>query len=142
MDWKRYVLAFAAFVVLTFAFAAPWHLWLFKEVYDRLGAYTRAEPIFALGLLSIVLEGIVFVSLYARLRSNGHPAAEGATFGLLMGVFMGAYGALAVGAKMTVSSLPLWLLLEGSAFLIQFTLVGVVVGLICGRRLVTRPARF
>ena len=86
---SEFWLATASYLVLTFIFAAGWHLVLFKDVYARLGVFTRARPIIPLGILSMVLQAVVVAYLYPFFYRGGPPPLEGATFGLLLGVFMG-----------------------------------------------------
>lgn len=128
------ILAALGYIILTFAIAASWHLVLFKPVYDELAIFTRKEPIIPLGVLSILLQSIVFAYLYPRCFKGERPAVDGLKFGFVMGVFLGSYAVLADGAKFNVSSLATWLGLEGVYYLLQFSIVGVVFGLIYGKR--------
>lgn len=85
---NKTVLAALAYVFISFALAAPWHLVWFKRLYDDLGMYNRAEPIIALGVGSMVVQGLVMALLYPRQYQGGHPVVEGLRFGLLMGLFL------------------------------------------------------
>lgn len=133
MNKKKFVLATIGYIIVTFVIAAGWHLVLFKVVYDELGIFTRNEPIFALGFLSMIFQGIVLAFIYPRCYKGDRPVIEGLKFGLLMGIFMGSYAVLAVGAKQRVSSLSTWIILESIYFLLQFGVVGIVIGLIYGK---------
>lgn len=134
MSTRRAVLAALGYIVITFFIAATWHLVLFKSVYEDLAIFTRREPIIPLGVASILLQSAVFAYLYPRYARGGHPALEGLKFGVVMGVFLGSYAVLADGAKFNVSSLGTWLGLESVYYLLQFSIVGVVFGLIYGTR--------
>lgn len=134
MGTRRAVLAALGYIVLTFFIAATWHLVLFKSVYDELGIFTRKEPIIPLGVASVILQSVVFAYLYPRYTRGEHPALEGLKFGVVMGVFLGSYAVLADGAKFNISSLATWLGLESIYYLLQFSIVGVVFGLIYGTR--------
>ncbi len=125
-------LAAASYLILTFLIAAVWHLALFKNVYVRLGVFTRPRPIIWLGLLSMVLQAVVVAYLYPRYYGGGAPLAEGATFGLLLGVFMGTNAVLAEAGKNQVASLRTWIVLEGVYYLLQFIVVGAVIGMVYG----------
>ena len=129
---SEFWLATASYLVLTFIFAAGWHLILFKDVYARLGVFTRARPIIPLGILSMVLQAVVVAYLYPFFYRGGPPPLEGATFGLLLGVFMGSNAVLGEAGKNEVGSLSTWLTLEGVNYLLQYTVVGLVVGLVYG----------
>jgi len=129
---SKFWLAAASYLVLTFIFAAGWHLALFKSVYARLGAFTRPQPIIWLGILSMVLQAAVVAYVYPFFYRGGAPITEGAIFGLLLGVFMGSNAVLAEAGKNQVGPLRTWIVLEGSYYLLQFTVVGLVVGVVYG----------
>lgn len=130
MNPKKFLAAFANYLVIVFVVATGWHLGLFKEVYANSGV--RAEPLLNLGLLSMILQGLVMSYLYPIYYRGGSPATEGLEFGLLMGIFMGSYGALAEAGKFDVGSVSNFIFYEGAFFLLQFSLVGVAIGLVYG----------
>jgi hypothetical protein len=130
---SKFWLAAASYLVLTFIIAAGWHLALFKNVYARLGAFSRPKPIIALGLLSMVLQALVVAYLYPLFYRGGTPLATGALFGLLLGVFMGSNAVLAEAGKAQISPLGTWIVLEGVYYLAQFTVVGAVIGVVYGQ---------
>jgi len=129
----RFWIAAASYIVLTFIIAAGWHLALFKRVYARLGAFTRPQPLIALGLLSMILQAGVVAYLYPLFYRGGNPLWTGACFGLLLGIFMGSNAVLAEAGKNEVGSLRTWISLEGVYYLVQFVIVGMVIGLVYGR---------
>ena len=131
---KKFLLAWGVYVVLTFAIAASWHLAIFKEVYDHLGIYTRKEPIIALGVLTMVIQGTVMAYLYPLYYRGGKPLRQGALFGVIMGAFLGSYAVLADAAKNEVSSLSTWIALESVYYILQFAVVGAAIGLIYGEK--------
>lgn len=131
-NMKKFVLAFFAYLVLVFIIATVWHLVLFKETY--LNANLRAKPIFQLGILSMLVQATIVAYLYPRLAKEGSSAKEGLKFGLLLGVLLGSYGVLAEAGKYDVGPLSTFLLYEGAFFIIQYAIVGVVIGLIYGKR--------
>ncbi len=47
------------YLLITFPLAFVWHLVLFKETYERLGSYSRQEPIVAFGFGAILRQGVV-----------------------------------------------------------------------------------
>ncbi len=54
-----------AYLVVSFALGATWHMVFFKEYYRKLAIYSNIEnPRFSFGLTSMVLQGIVFAYLY------------------------------------------------------------------------------
>ncbi len=133
MDAKKFVLAVIAYIIITFAVAASWHLVFFKGLYDQLAIFTRKEPLIPLGIVSIVMQALVLAYLYPAFYKSGSPAGEGLKFGLLIGVLMASIAVFAEAGKQNVSSLSTWLAFESVYYLLQFGLVGVVVGVIYGK---------
>src|SRR5262245_54983133 len=83
MDGRKYVLAVIAYIVVTFAVAASWHLVFFKDLYDQLAIFTRKEPLIPLGLVSILTQALILAYLYPVFYKGGGPAKEGLKFGLI-----------------------------------------------------------
>ncbi len=133
---KRFALATVGYVVASFALAAPWHLMLFHEKYVAMGAFSRGEPIMPFGVLAMVLQGIVFAYFYPlfyRHKGGGHPVFRGIQFSLFMGLTVWTVMVLATAAKFKIEPVVDFVLL-GTAFqLLQFILVGAVIGLIYGK---------
>ena len=130
---KKFIFAFVAYVVITFVMAAGWHLGVFASVYERLGVFTREQPIIALGVLSMFIQAGVVAYLYPRFYRGGSPVKTGALFGLLLGLFMGSNAVLAEAGKNNVGSITTWILLEGAFYVVWPILVGIAVGLIYGK---------
>ncbi|ALA56879.1 membrane protein of unknown function [Nitrospira moscoviensis] len=106
MDKKPYWLAVLAYVVCTFLIAAPWHLVIFKPLYDELAIFSRREPIIPLGLLSMLIQGLILSYAYPLFAQGTHSAGTGARFGLLVGILFSSIAVIAEAAKHTVTSLP------------------------------------
>lgn len=130
MQNKVYWSAVGASVLCTFLIAAPWHMMLFKPVYDELAIFTRQEPLIPLGLASMLMQGLVLSYLYPLFAQGRHSVKTGATFGLLMGVLLASSAVFAEAGKQNVTSLPTWLTLETGYYLLQFAVVGAVMGAI------------
>lgn len=133
MNIKKFTMMAVTYVVLTFIIAAGWHLFLFKDMYDQLGIFTRKEPIIPLGIASMIMQALALAYLYPLFFKGGSPVKEGLKFGLLIGVLMASIAVFAEGAKQQVSSLTTWLIFESVYYLLQFSLVGLAIGLIYGR---------
>jgi hypothetical protein len=135
MPGRRALLAFFGYLIVTCALGFVWHLVLFEGLYRKLEIYSRLDdPIFALGLLSMAIQGVVLTALYPRFQAGGPPLWEGLRFGLWMGLFFGSGSVVAEVAKQRVTSLPLWFALAGTFTLIHFTIVGLLFGAIYSRR--------
>jgi hypothetical protein len=80
------------------------------------------------GILAMLLSIFVLAVLYAMLYRSGSGAAEGARFGALIGLFavgsfvLHNYVNLNIGLKLSLE--------QALAYFIQWTLVGLVIGLI------------
>ena len=133
MDAKKFVLAVIAYIIVTFAVAASWHLFFFKDLYDQLAIFSRKEPLIPLGIVSIVLQALILAYLYPALYKGGSPAKEGLKFGLLIGALMASIAVFAEAGKQNVSSLSTWLVFETAYYLLQYSLLGVIIGLIYGK---------
>ena len=81
-----------------------------------------------LGALAMLISMVVLAILYARLYRAGFGLTDGAAFGALIGIFVvGAfvvhnYVNLNIGATLTIAA--------AIAYLIEWTIVGIVMGLI------------
>lgn len=138
MDMKKYGLAVLAYVACTFFIAAPWHLVLFKPVYDELAIFTRKEPLIPLGLVSMLMQGLVLSYLYPLFAQSKYSIKTGASFGVLMGVLLASSAVFAEAGKQNVTALSTWLMLESVYFLLQFSVVGAIMGAIYAKG---EPAR-
>lgn len=136
---KKTVLAALAYVLISFALAAPWHLVWFKRLYEDLGMYNRTEPIIALGVGSMVVQGVVMALLYPRQYQGGHPVVEGLRFGFLMGLFLFSISTMANAAKIRVAPMSVFFGVQAIFHALQFAATGVAIGLIFGRLPGVRP---
>jgi len=129
---KKFILSFFAYLILVFIIAVTWHVALFNEQYLNFGM--RKEPLFQFGILSMIIQGLIAAYIYPKIANENSPVAEGLKFGLLIALFMGSYGVLAEAGKYDVGSVSSYILYEGSFFIIQYTIVGIVLGLIHGKK--------
>lgn len=129
MTDRRFLLRAAAYVLVTFPLAYLWHLVAFRGLYERLGYFSREEPIVALGFLAIVTQGLVLAGLFPLFRRSGG-IGEAVTFGLIMGLFLWTSQVLAAAAKHPIEPLATWLAIETPYFAIQFGLFGLALGLL------------
>jgi hypothetical protein len=132
MNAKKFTLATLGYVVVTFALAFPWHLIWFKDSYHSLGVYNREHPIFAFGIGSMVLQGLILAYLYPFFNKGTRPIFTGIRFGLLMGVFLWSVSVLALAAKVNMTSLSTFFTLSSLFHLIQFVVAGAMIGWIYG----------
>lgn len=128
---NRSLLLGLTYLALTFPIAAVWHLGLFPQAYAA--PSLRAQPLFAMGILSTVVQAIVVAYLFPRLHRGGSPLREGLRFALILGSFIASYGVLAEAGKFEVGSTGSWVLYEGAFFVVQWIVIGIALGLVYQR---------
>ena len=121
---KRHILAVIGYIAATFATQATSHFLLFREHYAAV-SYMKSEPVFALGITSMIIQGIVISVVFANSRFSGKTLFDALKLTWLFGVFLVSYIGLAEAAKYAVPSIPSWIGVEFLAGAIQFTLAGV-----------------
>ena len=124
-----YALAVLAFVIATFSIQATSHFAINIAHYAAI-EFVRTDPIMELGFLTMVVQGAILAYIYPFFYRPGSPILQGLKYGLLMGLFLGSYIALAEPAKYAAPSVSEWIVTEGLASLAQFSLYGVLVGFI------------
>ena len=126
---KRHVLAVLAYVVATFITQAASHFGINAGHYAAVN-YMRKDPIFPLGILTMLIQGAVLSYLYARTARPKGSIAGAIEFAWMSGMVLVSYIALGEAAKYQVPSITSWLLMEGMAGFVQFSLYGILLGLI------------
>ena len=129
-------LSILAYFVVSMAVAYPWHMVIFHEKYAAMGAFTRSEPIMPFGILSMFLQGAVFAYFYPlfyRHKGGGSPVQRGLQFGLFLGLTVYTTMVFATAAKFEIEPVLDFLVLGTGFQIIQFSLVGMAIGLIFGR---------
>jgi hypothetical protein len=129
MNWKRTATGTAAYTLVTFPLAVVWHVLMFEEQYRRFG-YFDGEPSFALGLLTIVIQGLLLSAMYPRFRTAGPAIVRGLTFAAVIGAFFWTSHVLAFIAKQTLQSPSLFVVMETFYLLLQFGIFVVLIGLV------------
>lgn len=122
-------LAFAAYVLPSFPIAYVWHLVAFAPSYHALAIY-RADVIIPFGLLSMLIQGAAFAWVYPRaFADRTRWLGNGIRYGLALAVVSWSYTTLAVAAKNVMTSVPAYLTLETGFTVVQFAVVGPLIGL-------------
>src|SRR5215471_2672009 len=127
---RGFWLGVAAYLVPTFPIAYAWHLVWFAPSYEALGIY-RADPIIPFGLISMLIQGVIFSWGYPRLfPGRGGPIwRPGLLYGAALAVLSWSFTTLAVAAKNIMGSVPLYVVLETGFTLLQFAIVGPLIAL-------------
>jgi hypothetical protein len=127
---RSFWLGLAAYLVPTFSIAYIWHLVAFAPAYHDLAMY-RDDVIIPFGLLSMIIQGVIFSWAYPRIFPDRGRAVlqTGLIYGLALAVLSWSFTTLAVAAKHVMTSVPSYVALETSFTLIQFAVVGPLIAL-------------
>lgn len=124
---KRLLVGTLLYTAATFATQAVSHFGINRAHYAAVG-FLRPEPIFALGIFSMLLQGAILTHLYNR-YARGHSGwRRGWMFGLLTGGLFVSYPAMAEPAKYLVPSVSSWMSVEAATGFTQFSLFGLALG--------------
>ena len=132
MNYKRLVIASVAATVVYFAIGGI--VFTLTPLRNEFRAYPALyrpmeamQPLMPIGVLSMFVGMVAIVTLFAMTSQRG--AMAGTKFGALIGIFVVCgfvihnYVNLNIGLRIT--------LLQAIAYLIEWILVGLVIGLIC-----------
>lgn len=125
---KQHIFAALGYIAATFATQATSHFLLFKEHYAAV-SHIKNEPIFALGITAMIIEGIIISVVYASSRFSGKTIFDALKLTWLFGAFLVSYIGLAEAAKYTVPNTLSWIGVEFLSGTIQFTLAGILLWL-------------
>ena len=126
-----------AYVVVTFGVQGASHFAVFAAHYAAI-PIMRAEPIIAMGLGSMLIQGVLFALLFPTFQRGGDSVWDGVKFSWALGGFLASYIVLGEAGKYAIPSIASWIAVEGSVAFVQYTLFGVLLGLIHRRRAETR----
>jgi len=123
------ILTVLAYVLATFAVQAVSHFAINVEHYRSI-SYMRTQPIFFLGVLSMIIQGTVFGFLFPVFDRGPSRIRSGLLFSWILGGFLASYIVLAEPGKYAIPSVAAWVRVELVAAAAQFTLFGVLLGLV------------
>jgi len=126
---KKVGLFMVAYFILTMAWAYPWHVVWFHDLYVAWGAMTREHPIMPLGMAAIIMQGFVIAYLYpCYYQSGANPILQGVKFNLIIGVMTYTAMGFATAAKIQIEPVSQFLLHHTVFQIIQFTITGAALG--------------
>lgn len=126
----KFTLSVLAYLIPTMILGMVWHFVWFSELYDELGIYNREDPIIPLGFTSMLFQGIIIAYLYPYYTTGQNSIVRGLKFSLIMGFFLFTVSTLANAAKIEVTSMADWLVVQLFFHLIQFSVTGLFIGLV------------
>jgi hypothetical protein len=134
MNYSRLGLAALGGMVASFAFGFL-VLWLvpalFKEGHKYPAVFRPKEEMMAvmpIGLVATFISILVVAIIFAMIHQGGSGTMEGARFGVLIGIFvvfafvLHNYVNLNIGLKLALG--------QAAAYFVQWTIIGIVIGLI------------
>jgi hypothetical protein len=127
---SRFTLTALAYIIPTMILGYVWHLIIFRDLYDELAIYNRTEPMILLGFFSMIIQGVVIAWFYPFYTRGKSSIAKAVLFSLLFGLFLFSVSTLANAAKINVTSMPKWLLIQIGFHLLQFSIAGFFIGIV------------
>ena len=124
---KKIAIGTLIYVFISFIIQGFSHFILNSEHYASI-TFMRAEPVLWMGVLVMVFQGIALTSLYSGLSVNGSDWKTGLLYGLTIAIVLVGYIAVVEPSKYQVASIQDWVLVEGSAGIVQFVGYGVLMG--------------
>ena len=132
MNYKRIVLAAIAALIADLAFGYLYYGFLIAHEYNPYpGVYRSSEAVktyMPFGFAGILIGLVVLSIIYAKGFEGGSGLAEGARFGILIGIFIAVYYDGTNFATLNIG--PRLAILQAIGALIEWTLVGIVIGLV------------
>lgn len=120
-----------AYVIVTFAVQGASHFLINADHYAGI-SIMRPEPILPLGMATMVIQGLLFALLYPAFSRSG-TIREAVVFSWAVGAFLASYIVLGEAGKYAVPEIGPWIVVEVSAAAVQYTVFGLLLGLIHGR---------
>lgn len=126
-----YFLAVLAYVLPTFPLGYFWHLKTFAPAYGRLEIY-RKDVIIPMGLGSMILQGLFFAWVYPKLFDTSPEGwvSGSLSFFAIMGLLAWSFLVLPVAAKVRMTDVRRFIVLETAFTAIQFAVAAVLLGLV------------
>lgn len=125
----RVVLTVLAYVVTTFVVQGGSHFAVNADHYAAI-PILRADPIVPLGFTSMLIQGSIFALLFPRIVRGTPTVRQGMFFSWALGGFLASYIALAEPGKYAIPGIGSWIGVEVTTAAVQYTLFGVLLGLI------------
>ena len=116
-----------AYVITTFATQGTSHFVINRDHYAAI-AIMRAEPVVALGLGSMIIQGTIFALLFPAFDQGGSTLRNALRLSWTIGAFLASYIVLAEAGKYAIPSIPSWIGVEATVAAVQYTLFGILLG--------------
>ncbi len=136
------VLTVLAYMIVTFGVQGASHFAINAEHYAAI-SIMRSEPIIPMGLASMIIQGLLFAYLFPNFNRGPNPISNGLFFSWALGGFLASYIVLGEAGKYAIPSIGSWIAVELSTAAVQYTLFGLLLGLLHRRSVAPNsvPAR-
>ncbi len=118
-----------AYVLTTFLVQGTSHFALNAGYYAGI-PIMRDDPIVPFGLGAMVVQGLIFALLFPVFNRGPSPVRNGLLFSWAVGAFLASYVVLGEAGKYAIPSISSWVTVELAAAAVQFTLFGLLLGLL------------
>jgi hypothetical protein len=98
------LLTVIAYVVATFGVQGTSHFVINAGHYANI-PIMRTEPLVPMGLVSMVVQGLIFAWLFPTFNRGGHPIRNGVIFSCALGGFLASYIVLGEAGKYAIPSI-------------------------------------
>ena len=126
---KKTILTVLAFMIVSFGVQGLSHFVINVDHFATI-TFVRADPVLPMGFAAMIIQALVFSFVMSRLWPDGATIRQGLAVSACFGLFLASYIVLAEPAKYAAPSIPAWVMVEGIASLIQFSVFGMLLGLI------------
>lgn len=130
---RKHILAVLAYILPTFPLGFFWHLTVFAEYYQSLQVY-RENVIIPFGILSMLIQGVIWSVVYKRLFAGERVLRGAFKFAALACPLAWSFMVLAVAAKHRMSSVGGYVGIETAFTLIQYAIVSPLIAIVYSRR--------
>lgn len=123
------ILTVLAYMVVSFGVQALSHFVINAEHFASI-SFIRPDPVLPLGFAAMIVQGLIFSVVMLRMWPDGATIQHGLAVSASFGLFLASYIALAEPSKYAAPSIPAWVLIESIASFVQFSVFGLLLGLI------------
>lgn len=125
---RKHILSVLGYIVGTLGVQGTSHFLVFSSHYAEV-AHASKQPVFALGISSMIIQGLILSFVFSRSKFYTKSLFDAVKVTWLFGLYLVSYVALAESGKYIVPNIPSWIGVEILVGSIQFTVIGVLMGL-------------
>ena len=127
MNSRNLIIGTVSYIGASFLIQFMSHFAINVDHYSSI-SFMREEPLMYFGLFTMLLQGILLTAIYLKWANGNFNIRQGVQFAWLIGAFFVSYLALVEADKYNVQNIMEWVVVEGSAGAVQFTLFGLLLG--------------